>query len=245
MAVHHNVECCSPMQRKSPIRALRLIVVAGALAALPGCASSPAGRSTGPANVVLQGEYEAHVDGPIRAVKFDHDRYAILRGDCDADLLNALVCVDTGTFRIDDAESTVTLTKDGTEETTTLALQVLQAASEMSESALHTSAIIGAGVDLVATPTVQRMRLSGETVELVSSQCSHQVRTITDPAATLAHFKDVATNAGGYLSGTAKGGSFAANGFAGTYTVSGNRLEVNMTKMPGWVPCFLVDNYGF
>jgi hypothetical protein len=196
---------------------------------------------------VLQGEYEAEGDGPIHALKFDHDRYAILRGDCDSDLFDASGCVDTGTFRIDDAESTVVLTKDGTGEITTLALRVLRAASGETAAGpvLHTSAIAGPGVDLLAPAPAQQMVLSGESVELVSSDCSHQVRTLTDPAGTLAHFKDVAAKAGGYLNGTVSGGSFAAKGFAGTYTVSGNRLDVNMTKMPGWALCFLVNSYSF
>jgi hypothetical protein len=106
-----------------------VVVVAGLAGSVLGvaCSSSTGAPIVTPDKPALSGQYTASGAGSITEVSFYDSSYSLWRSPC-ADGSGA-TCLEEGTFTVNDDLSVLTLTNGATGQSSTLPMQVLQAAS--------------------------------------------------------------------------------------------------------------------
>ena len=77
--------------------------------------------------------------------------------------------------------------------------------------------------------------------------CSFSINFSGSADAALGKAKSAVESQGGKFNGDANSGDFEVNVFgnkvAGTYTVSGNQLSVNITEKPFLLPCSAIEGF--
>ncbi|WP_394827845.1 hypothetical protein [Pendulispora albinea] len=140
-----------------------------------GCSSSsPEGAV--PENPKFQGVYEAAGPGAIRTLAFDEGRYFLWRSPCGAEE----ICREQGSYKLDDALTTLTLTRATTGAVTSLPFHVSDRANRIAPQSLDPSQLVGGDGEsltrgsgpLIARFTVDGQPFDGRCTELLSGPSS-------------------------------------------------------------------------
>jgi len=77
------------------------------------------------------------------------------------------------------------------------------------------------------------------------SKCNFSIPFSGDPDQVLSRAKAAVEKQGGSFSGDANGGTFSINVFgniSGSYTVSGNQLNIAIEEKPIMIPCAAIES---
>jgi hypothetical protein len=128
------------------IRTRSLFLVASLASALVACGGDDGGEpASAKKAAALSGLYRAQGDGPIAAIAFRDSRYELAPSGCAEQ-----GCVEAGTYRTQDDETTLVLEDGVTHATRVISLRILQTTSQsgLTTSTLRTADLVNGGGEL-------------------------------------------------------------------------------------------------